>query len=46
MEGAVEALDPEERRLELSLLLLRLVEKVNPLLTVGLVRGYDEVWFV
>jgi hypothetical protein len=46
MEGAVEALDPEERRLKLSLLLLGLVEKVSPVLIVGLVRGYDGVRFV
>jgi hypothetical protein len=45
-EGAVEALDPEEPQLELSLLLLGLVEKVNPALIVGLVRGYDGVRFV
>jgi hypothetical protein len=46
MEGAVEALDPEEGQLKLSLLLLGLVDKVNSVLTVGLVRGYDGVWFV
>jgi hypothetical protein len=45
-EGAVEALDLEEPQLKLSLLLLELVEKVNPVLIVGLVRGYDVVQFI
>jgi hypothetical protein len=41
-EGTVEALD----QLNLSLLLLGLVEKVDAVLTVGLVRGDDGMRFV
>ena len=45
-EGAVEALHCEEPQLKLSLLLLGLVEKVDAVLIVGLVWGYDGVRFV
>ena len=41
-EGTVEALD----QLKLSLLLLGLVDKVDAVLIVGLVRGYDGMRFV
>jgi hypothetical protein len=45
-KGSVEALDPEEPQLKLSLLLLGFIEKLDPVLIVGLVRGYDGVRFV
>jgi hypothetical protein len=41
-EGTVEVLD----QLKLSLLLLRLVDKVDAVLIVGLARGYDGMRFV